>query len=670
MGIATDIIIIVVTAFFGGLVMQRLKQPLILGYIAAGVVLGPYTGGPLVTNTHEIELLAEIGVALLLFALGLEFSFKNLKPVRKVALIGAPIQMLLTIALGYLIGRTMGLDWKASVWLGALVSLSSTMVILKTLANAGLIGTLSSKVMIGILIVQDLAVVPMMIILPQLNDPAVGFPALGYAALKAGVFLTVMITMGTRLLPAVMAAIARLGSRELFVLAITAIGLGVGYLTHLAGLSFAFGAFVAGMVLSESDYGHQALSDIIPLRDLFGLLFFASVGMLLDPVFLRENLIQVASLVLAIGFGKGIIFALLTLLFGYRNVVPLAVALGMFQIGEFSFVLGRVGLATESIDADLFSLVLTAAVVTMVLTPLIAGQTARLYALRKRWFHHEPLETVNLPNTELRNHVVIAGAGRIGFQIATTLQTHGLPFVVVELDQPRVERAKRAGMSVIYGDATQGIVLEATGIREACLILVTTPGILEGRSIVVKARELQPKIQVVARAADEEFLPIFRELDVTEIVLPEFEAGLEMTRQALVHLLVPAPEIQRHTESLREKLLGGHHVKTPGYKLLTQLRSAEHQFDLQWTLLDPASALVDESIGATRVREVTGASIVGVIRGDQLTPNPDARFLLQARDLVAIIGTSTARTAFQELAGPKADGVETAATEADPAGPA
>jgi len=444
MGIATDIIFIVVTAFGCGLLLQRLGQPLIVGYIAAGVILGPHTGGFTVANIHEIELLAEIGVALLLFALGLEFSLKDLKPVKKVALIGTPIQMILTIGVGLGIGSLMGWDWKDSLWLGALISLSSTMVILKTLMNRGWLGTLSSKVMIGMLIVQDLAVVPLMLILPQLSDPAAGLHALGFAALKAAAFLAGMVLLGTRLLPRLMTHIARLGSRELFLLAITAIGLGVGCVTQRVGLSFAFGAFVAGMVLNESDFGHQALSDIIPLRDLFGLLFFASVGMLLDPTFLMDHLAQVIILVLVVGIGKGLIFALISKVFRYGNVVPLAVGLGLFQIGEFSFVLARVGVSTGSIGNDLYTLVLTAAILTMALTPLISGQTERLYSLKKRWFRHEPLERLNIPDEGLRNHVVIAGGGRVGFQIARVLQRLGLPLVIVELDHRRVEQSKAA----------------------------------------------------------------------------------------------------------------------------------------------------------------------------------------------------------------------------------
>ena len=355
MGIAADIAIIVVAGLIGGLIAQRLKQPLLLGYILAGIMVGPFTIGPTVSDVHEIELLAEIGVALLLFALGLEFSLKELQPVRKIALIGTPIQLLLTMAFGYGIGQLLGWDWFSSLWFGGLIALSSTMVALKTLMSQGRLGTLSSRVMIGMLIVQDLAVVPLMIILPELNKPGAGMPILGVAAVKAIIFLVLMVVVGTRVFPRLVAYVARWNSRELFLVAITAVGLGVGYTTYLFGLSFAFGAFVAGIVLSESDYGHQALSDIIPLRDVFGLLFFVSVGMLLDPYFVIENWQVVLLVVLLVSVGKAVIFGTLSHLFGYGNIVPFAVGLSLFQAGEFSFVLARVGVGTNSIGDDLYS---------------------------------------------------------------------------------------------------------------------------------------------------------------------------------------------------------------------------------------------------------------------------------------------------------------------------
>ena len=649
MGIATDLILIVVTAFFSGLLMQRLGQPLILGYILTGIAFGPYTGGFALSSVHEIELLAEIGVALLLFALGLEFSLKDLKPVKMIALIGTPIQIILTIAMGYGIGQMMGWDAKSSLWLGALVSLSSTMVLLKTLMNQGWLGTLSSKVMVGMLIVQDLAVVPLIVLLPMLNDPSLGWISLEIAILKTVVFLAGMILFGTRLLPLIMRYIAHLGSRELFLLAITAIGLGVGYLTYLVGLSFAFGAFVAGMVLSESDYGHQALSDIIPVRDLFGLLFFASVGMLLNPVFLLDHWQQVLILVLIVSLGKGIIFALLARIFKYGNVVPLAVGLGLFQVGEFSFVLARVGVSTNSISHEVYSLVLTTAIITMFLTPLISGQTARLYALRKRWFKHEPLDSINFPKSGFRNHVIIVGGGRVGFRIAQVLKRLSVPMLIIEIDQLRVDRAKHAEIPVVFGDAGHEVVLEAAETSSARLLIITSPEIVITQTIVERARKVNSEIQFVARAPGVEFLEEFKKLNISEVVIPEFEAGLEMARKALVHLHIPAAKIQHYTESLRQDLFSSLFSENEEEKIVEQLQVAEHQYDLQWMLIKPGSSLDGKTIGETKIRTKTESSVVGVIRNDKLEPNPDANFRFQANDRAAIIGTDSARETFLQL---------------------
>ena len=645
MGITTDIILLVVTSFFSGLLMHRLGQPVILGYIIAGVLLGPNTGGLTVSSMHEIELLAEIGVALLLFALGLEFSLRDLKPVKKIALIGTPIQILLCIGLGFSIGRFMGLEWRQALWLGGLISLSSTMVILKTLMNQGWLGTLSSKVMIGMLIVQDLAVIPLMITLPKLDNPDMGLSELGFAAVKASIFIASMILLGTRLLPRLMTHIARMGSRELFLIAITAIGLGIGYLTHLVGLSFAFGAFVAGMVLSESEYGHQALSDIIPLRDVFGLLFFASVGMLLDPAFLVDHLGEILILVLAIGVGKGIIFASMARIFKYGNIIPLAVGLGMFQIGEFSFVLARIGVSQGSIDRNLFSLVLTITVVTMVLTPLVSSLTARLYALKKRFFKHERLESINIPESGLHHHVIVAGYGQIGSQVARVLSCLNLPFVVIELDQTRVEQAKAANIPVIYGDSSHEIVLEAASLHTASLVVITLPDTLRTRAVAARVRQFRTTLPIIARTSTRESFKELQELGVSEIVIPEVEAGLEMTRTTLAHLHIPATRIHDYIKTLREQWNA-----TPDQSdqaaLLERIRSAEVLFDLQWVTVDPTSPLAGQSLEKSDIRKTTGTSVIGVVRNDKLILNPGADFTIQGYDTIAIIGTDKAREIF------------------------
>ncbi|MCP3940889.1 MAG: portal protein [Desulfobacteraceae bacterium] len=650
MGVAADIVIIMVAALIGGLIAQKLKQPLILGYILAGIVVGPYTSGITIGDTHEIELLAEIGVALLLFALGLEFSLKELKPVRKIALIGTPIQVLLTMGVGYGLGRYMGWSFASSLWLGALISLSSTMVTLKTLMSRGLVGTLSSRVMIGMLIVQDLTIIPMMIILPQLSNPGVGLSLVSIAVVKSILFILVMLYAGRKFLPWLLKHVAQLDSRELFILSITAIGLGIGYATYLFGLSFAFGAFVAGMVLSESDYGHQALNDIIPLRDIFGLLFFTSVGMLLDPVFFLENWGKIIGLVLIISLFKGSIFYVITKIFGYINIIPIAVGFGLFQVGEFSFVLARVGIETNSIDQNMYSLVLAISVLSMVVTPFASSLAAPLYKFKKRVFKYEPLQTENIPSSGLNDHVIIAGGGNVGQHIAQVLTKLELPFVIIELNHQRMMECKNAKFPVIYGDMSQPPVLEVSAIKAARLLLITTPSVINTRIIVKHAHHLKPSLHIIARAEGVDQTRQLYDIGVYMVVLPEMEAGLEIARQALLHLEVPVIAIQQYTDAVRQQSYAPIYQSNQD-QLLTKLDKIKDMLEISWVQLTPLSPLISKSIKESAIRTKTGASIVGILREKIFHSNPKADYFFQKEDLVAVVGNQQERNEFKKLSG-------------------
>jgi CPA2 family monovalent cation:H+ antiporter-2 len=649
MGIAADIVIIVVASLIGGLAAKLLRQPLILGYIVAGVFIGPHTGGITVSNVHDIEKLAEIGVALLLFALGLEFSLQELKPVRKIALLGTPLQILLTMAFGFGIGSWWGWDWKTSLWFGALISLSSTMVILKTLMSQGWMGTLSSRVMIGMLIVQDLAVVPMMIILPQLSSPETGLPLLALSILKAAVFLLLMIVLGTQFIPWLLRRIAGWNSRELFLLSIVTIGLGVGYGTYLFGLSFAFGAFIAGLVLSESDYGHQALSEIVPLRDVFSLLFFASVGMLLDPAFLMANLKIILLLTALVIVGKGLIFAALSRLFQYRNVIPLAVGLGLFQVGEFSFVLARVGLATHSITTELYYLVLTLTVATMFLTPFLSNLTSPLYALFRSKTKREPLQTINLPAAGLEDHVIIAGGGQVGQNIARILRQFEVEFVLIEIDFHRFEQLKALQYPAIFGDAGQAIVLEASHIRQAKLLLITAPSAVVSQAVATQAHAIRPGLKIIARAISIEHMQALHSRGVYEVVQPEFEAGLEFTRQALLQFKIPPDRIQQFMDTVRYELYAPLYDADSSYRTLSQLQSAARSLELNWVKMPEGSPLIGRSIEELQIRSTTGVSVVAVIRNADLYPNPEPGFIFRDGDLIGVLGNSEQLETFTEL---------------------
>lgn len=537
MGIAADFVIIVLAGLAGAILARLLRLPLLVGYIAAGVLVGPYTAGPTVENAHEIELLAEIGVALLLFALGLEISFRDLQPVRSIALIGGPIQVLLSIAFGVLLGTTLlGLSLQESLWLGAMVALSSTMVVLKTLAEAGATSTLASRVMIGILVVQDLAVVPMLIILPQLANPENLAASLIKSTLLAAGFLVAMFFVGTRVLPAILRLIVRWGSRELFLVSVVAAGVGIGYLSHQLGLSFALGAFVAGIVLSESELSDQALSDIVPLRDVFGLLFFVSAGMLFDPAYLIGRWPQVLTVVLLILCTKALLIGLITRAFGYVNMAPFIVGLGLSQVGEFSFLIARSGISQNMISRDTYNLALTCTILTMSLSPLMSRMALPLGRWwRTRFGQAQPKQPVTLTNHQIKDHIVIAGLGRTGSTVARLMHDAGIPVLAIELNHSLMQAAQARGIETIFGDATRAEVLEAACIEDARALILSVPDNATTLLTVTRARSLNPGLHIIARATRADHVAELKHAGASVVVLPEFEGGVEMARQALSH---------------------------------------------------------------------------------------------------------------------------------------
>lgn len=557
MGITADFVLIVIAGLGGAIVARALGLPLLVGYVAAGVVVGPHTAGPTVVHIDDIELLAEIGVALLLFALGLEISFRDLRAVRRIALIGGPIQMLVTAVLGAVLVRAaFPVSGPDAVWFGAMISVSSTMVVLKTMAAQGTLGTLASRVMIGLLVVQDLAVVPMLIVLPQVGHTADALPALLRASAVATVFLAVMVIVGTRLLPGLLRHIVGWGSRELFLVAVLAIGVGVGTITFQLGFSFAIGAFVAGVVLSESELSHQALSDITPLRDIFGLMFFVTVGMLFDPRYVLEHAGTVAWLLAAIVAGKSLIFGLLSRVFGYTYMAPWIVGLGLSQIGEFSFVLARVGRSGGFIAAETYDLALTCTVLSMAISPLVfPGLLPLARGLARRVRPAVPVTaTRTLPALTLENHVVVAGYGRTGRAVVAALQAAGVPYVIVEFHHETIIGPIEEGVPAVWGDIASEDIQRAAGLGQARMLVVAVP---EWQAIhlgIERAKRLNPRLYVIARATGLAHVDDLRRLHADVIVQPEFEGGIEMVRRALNEWERDEAEIERVTSELRRAL--------------------------------------------------------------------------------------------------------------------
>lgn len=562
MGIAADFVLIVVAGFLGGILARAVRLPLLVGYVLAGIAVGPHTAGPTVTQIRDIETLAEIGVALLLFSIGLEVSFRDLHPVRWVAVAGGSIQILLTIlAAGAAAVVGLGLGAAEAVWFGSMISVSSTMVVLKVLAAEGVALTLASRVMIGILLVQDLAVLPMLIVLPQLQQPGnVAWRVAGSISL-AGALLLAVFLAGTRLLPPLLRRILAWGSRELFLVAVVAISVGVGAAMHAAGLSFAVGAFVAGLVLSESEFSHQALSDVVPLRDIFGLLFFVSVGMLFDPRQALAHPWQIAFAVLAIMVGKALVLGPITRAFGYGNMAPWIVGLGLSQIGEFSFVLARAGLSAGAVSKPLYDLVLTTAVITMAVSPFVSGLALPLGRRWERWRGpRRPPPHIAAPVAALSQHVVVGGYGRTGRAAAKALREAGLPFVIVESEYALLADLTAEGFRGVWGDIAREEILHAAGIERARMLLLSMPDQNTVDLALERGRRMNPNLVLIARSTRTSHLARLRSLGVSVAVQPEFESGLEMVRQGLVlggHEERKAREI---VERLRAEL-----YRTDGY---------------------------------------------------------------------------------------------------------
>ncbi|MGI8541140.1 MAG: cation:proton antiporter [Rubrobacteraceae bacterium] len=651
MGIAGDIALILVAALVGGIIAQRLGLPLILGYIVAGVAVGPNTIGPSVGETHDIELLAEIGVALLLFTIGLEFSLKELASVRKVALIGTPIQLALTMAFGYGLGQLLGFGWQEAVWFGAILSVSSTAVVLKTLSEQGVMGTLSSKVIIGMLIVQDLAIVPMIILLPELGNIGQGLSEVGIAGVESAIFIAAMAIFGVRIFPWLMGRIVSWGSRELFLISVVAIGIGIGYGTYLFGLSFAFGAFVAGMVLSQSEYSHQALADVSPLRDVFTMLFFVSVGMLINPSALWEQAGVIALVVASLFVVKGFIFAGISRAFGYGNIVPFAVGLGLFQVGEFSFVIARLGVSEGGISQNTYSIALTAAVVTMALTPFATRLAPILYGRYRERRPRELMSSFNVPDSGMSDHVVIAGYGRVGMFVARLLERLDKNFVIIENNPARSDAAREAGYPTVYGDVVADPVLEAASVGRARLVILTIPDALNTRLAVDRVRSHNDDVRIVARSERVEQLEELGKLGVYEAVQPEFEAGLELGRQALSQLGVGAETIQRFSDQVRRELYAPMNDGADSDGLLSQLRRTSQMIETEWMRVAEGSDLSGKSIAESEVRTKTGVSVVAVVREEEVIPSPAPDATLEVGDVVGVLGTTDQRRAFRETFG-------------------
>ncbi|MFP4642216.1 MAG: cation:proton antiporter [Chloroflexota bacterium] len=524
-------------ALVGGMIAHRLKQPVILGYLIVGIIIGPYAAG-FVNDMVVVEAGATIGVALLMFTLGLEVSLSQLKQVGKVGLWGGFLQILLTFALGML-AAILVFDWslRAAALFGLAISLSSTMVCLKLLMERGEMDSIHGRIMIAMLILQDIGVVLMLVILPMIAGEEQNLLlALGMALGKAVLFVGAAIVLGVWVLPWLMGRIGGVRTRELFLLTILVLSLGAALSTQIIGLSAVFGAFLVGLVLRETRFARRALAEISPIRDSFAALFFVSMGMLLDPSLIAQYwwiALTTVALVLSIKFLS--IFTIVRS-FRYGWGITLLTAAGLSQIGEFSFILAQSGLNMGIISDQNYSMIIGSAIITMLLTPLGMSLASRLYTKLTPTSMDKVAEAY-WPDPgsgqDAKKPVLIAGFGRVGQMVAKSLDDAGIPYTVIEIDPELAFSLRCDGINCIYGDAGNIRVLAQADIAKARTIVVTYPDPLAVYQSVKVALCINPDIHVMARVRREQDAQDLGRLGVTDLISPEYEAGREFARRII-----------------------------------------------------------------------------------------------------------------------------------------
>ncbi|WP_036483239.1 cation:proton antiporter [Myxosarcina sp. GI1] len=538
-----DLTVVLAASALGGFIVNRLRQPVLLGYLACGLAIGPFGLG-LIGQTEQIESLAEIGVAFLLFALGVEFSLAELRRVKDIAIKGSLLQIGSTILLVAILALLGG--WVSSpirgIFLGAILSLSSTAVVLKTLTERGEVDTIHGQIMLAILIAQDLALGLMLAILPALDEPNNLVPALAIAVLKAVLFFASAIAFGYWVVPSLMKTVAQTENSELFLLTTIALCLGVALVTASLGLSIEMGAFVAGLTISEIDYSDRALAKVIPLRDTFASLFFASIGMLIDPDILWQNFGIIVGLVALVQIAKAIIVFPIVWQFGYSFKTAVISALGLNQIGEFSFVLALVGFESELITQEQYLLLIGTTAITLILTPIemkfspqIARRLASVPAIASYLKRRQQNRGIAVPET-ICDHVVVAGYGRVGQVIVKILRDRGFNVLAIENSEAAVRRLRQEKIPYVFGDADSELVLEKAHLPKAKALAIALPDPSSTRILLEHALKLAPKLDIVVRTHNNSEIDVLTQMGAKEVVQPEFEAALEMGGQILTTL--------------------------------------------------------------------------------------------------------------------------------------
>lgn len=634
-------------------ICQQLKIPPIIGYLVTGVLAGP-NGFSLISGVHEVEVLAEIGVILLLFTIGIEFSLKNLVKIRNTLLIGGGIQVFVTILAFYLItrmdiiGAQEGNSMKESVFMGFLIALSSTAIVLKLLQERGEFISPHGKTILGVLIFQDIVIVPMILVLPFLAGATAESGSSLWSILVKVLGVVLLVFLGAKyVVPKLLYQVAKTRSRELFLLTIIVLALAVAYMTYLAGLSLALGAFLAGLIVSESDYSQQAFGNVVPFLDVFTSFFFVSIGMLLDVEFLLSKPVIILVITLGVIVVKAIIATGAGLALGYPIRTSILVGFTLSQVGEFSFILSKKGQELGLISDGNYQLFLDVSVLTMAATPFIMSAAPRFADLLLRLPLPTRLKAGLKPSSGeeeniagIKDHLIIIGYGINGRNVSRAAKFASIPYEVIDLNAETVRTEKANGEPIFFGDATQEAVLEHASVREAMVLVVTLPGSADVRRITQVARKMNPRLHIIIRSRFiNDMQDLFR-LGADEVIPEEFETSVEIFTRVLAKYLIPREEIENLVAQ----------VRSDGYEMFRSLSIDERNY-AKLTVKVPeisinpmhvcnGARLVGMKNAEAGFQQNYGVALLAVSRENRTFSNPGQDFIFRENDILFFLAST------------------------------
>ncbi len=632
----------------------RLRLATMVGLLVTGVLVGP-NGFGLISATHEVEVLAEVGVILLLFTIGIEFSLENLLRIKRYVILGGAFQVLITVLISFLISVQFGLSSGQSIFIGFLVSLSSTAIVLRLVQERAEVESPHGQMALAILIFQDIIVIPMMLLTPFLAGGTMqAHGSILYLVLKGVILIFIVLAGAKWIVPQVLYLIARTRSSELFMLSILVMCFAVAFLTHSLGLSLALGAFLAGLIISETEFSHETLGNIIPFRDVFTSLFFISIGMLLDVKFIVLHPGQVVLIALAVMILKSTLVGLVVILLGYPIRIGILTGLALCQVGEFSFILFMRGAEFGLLEAQFYQFFLSISVITMSVTPFAIAFAPHLADLVSKCPLPQKLETGFSGGMKKRefqrrkkfkDHLIIVGYGFNGRNVAQAAKICGIPYVIIEMN-PQTVRDERTKREIIYyGDASQKAVLEMADIKYARTVVIVISDPVACRRITATARRENPKAFIIVRTRFITEMKHLYNLGANQVIPEEFETSIEIFSRVLAKFLVPRNEIERLISKVRADGYEMFRTLPKESAFLPDLADKIPDIEINTFRVDEAAPIVGKSLGQIELRKKYGITLLAIQRDHQVISNPDADTIIQAKDLLVVLALPAKLTA-------------------------